>query len=58
MSHGHDINYNHMTPYNGGVHALQANSDNDEYCSIIVDRGRSETGPTYIVSPHDTCSTS
>ena len=30
MSHGHNANYNYMTPHNRGVYSLQANPSNDD----------------------------
>ena len=34
MSHGHDINYNHMTPCNRGAYALQTNPGDDDNSTL------------------------
>ena len=50
MSHGHDINCNHMKPCNRGVYALQANSgkDDDSTLTQMVAIASVETHMTHV----------
>ena len=50
MSHGHDINCNHMKPCNRGVYALQANSGKDDDSTLTPNGSNSFSGDS-----HDSC---
>ena len=44
ISHGHDVNYNYMTPHNRGVYALQANPGNDDDSTLTPNCSNSISG--------------
>ena len=50
LSLGHDINYNHMMPYNRGVDALQANPGNDDNSTLTPKGSNSINGDSHGLS--------
>ena len=47
MSHGHNVNYNHMAPHNRGVYSSQSNPGDDDDSTLTQNGSNSVNGDSH-----------